>query len=345
MSSASEDKNQYQAELLRNRLTKRYKHLRKWARRLGIDAYRLYDRDIPEIPLLIDLYGDAVSGALYERPYEKEPQEEEVWLAVMKHVIAETLELPLDQIFIKQRKRLRNRDEGSAQYQKIDSKAVIRQVHEGGLTFQVNLSDYLDTGLFLDHRLSRDLIRSEAKGRRVLNLFCYTGSFSVYAAHGGAAQVDSVDLSNTYLDWASINFELNGFKSQFIEPDSYVKQALHPGKNLLIRADVLRFLKEAVQHRLHWELIVLDPPTFSNSKKMTDILDIRRDYKELIELCLALLYPKGLLFFSTNARSFHFEADYFQQRYPGIIIKDITKATVDEDFRERKVRLCYTLVT
>jgi len=190
LSSASEDKNQYQAELLRNRLTKRYKHLRKWARRLGIDAYRLYDRDIPEIPLLIDLYGDAVSGALYERPYEKEPQEEEVWLAVMKHVIAETLELPLDQIFIKQRKRLRNRDEGSAQYQKIDSKAVIRQVHEGGLTFQVNLSDYLDTGLFLDHRLSRDLIRSEAKGRRVLNLFCYTGSFSVYAAHGGAAQVD-----------------------------------------------------------------------------------------------------------------------------------------------------------
>ena len=343
MISASEDKNQYQAALLRNRLIKRYKHLRKWAKRVGVDAYRLYDRDIPEIPLLIDIYGDSVSGALYERPYEKDSAEEEHWLSVMKGVIAETLELPTEQIFIKQRKRLRNRDEGPAQYQKVDSKAIIRQVHEGGLTFQVNLSDYLDTGLFLDHRLSRALVRNEAKGRRVLNLFCYTGSFSVYAAHGGAAQVDSVDLSNTYLDWAKTNFALNGYKSQFIEPEIYAEAPQHIGKNLLIRADALRFLQEAVRKKLNWDLIVLDPPTFSNSKKMTDILDIRRDYRELIDLCLALLNPQGLLLFSTNARSFHFETDYFLEQHPGIVIKDITKATVDEDFRERKVRLCYTL--
>lgn len=342
MTLNSENKNQYQAELLRNRLTKRYKHLRKWAKRVGVDAFRLYDRDIPEIPLLIDVYGDSVSGALYERPYEKESSEEEVWLSTMKRVIAETLELPIEQIFIKQRKRLRNRDAGPAQYQKLDSKAIIRHVHEGGLSFQVNLSDYLDTGLFLDHRLSRALIRSEAKGRRVLNLFCYTGSFSVYAAHGGAAQVDSVDLSNTYLDWANSNFKLNGFKSQHIEPEAYAASPVQIGKNLLIRAEGIRFLQEAVKRKLHWDLIILDPPTFSNSKKMTHILDIRRDYKELIDLCLALLHDKGLLFFSTNARSFRFETDYFLEKYRDIIIKDITKTTVDEDFRNRKVRLCYT---
>jgi len=339
-----EEKTKYQAELLRNRLSKRYRHLRKWAKRVGIDAFRLYDRDIPEIPLVIDLYGDAVSGSLYERPYEKDQEEEEVWLSAMKDVIAETLGIPLDQIFIKQRKRLRNRDEGPAQYQKIDSKTVIRRVHEGGLTFQVNLSDYLDTGLFLDHRLSRAFIRNASKGRRVLNLFCYTGSFSVYAAHGGAAQVDSVDLSNTYLDWAQVNFKLNGFTSDYIAPEVYVKNPQQRGKNLLIRADVLRFLQEAVQRKLRWDLIVLDPPTFSNSKKMTDTLDIRRDYKELIDLCLALLNPHGLLFFSTNARSFHFDAEYFATTYQGIVIKDITRSTVDEDFRDKKVRLCYTLV-
>ncbi|AEJ19744.1 class I SAM-dependent methyltransferase [Gracilinema caldarium] len=343
MFTIQKEKTNYQAELLRNRLTKRYKHLRKWAKRVGVDAYRLYDRDIPEIPLLIDLYGDAVSGALYERPYEKDQQEEAVWLSIMKHVIAETLELSIDQIFIKERKRLRNRAEGPAQYQKIDSKTVIRQVHEGGLTFQVNLSDYLDTGLFLDHRLSRAYIRNESKGRRVLNLFCYTGSFSVYAASGGASQVDSVDLSNTYLDWAHINFKLNGFASDHIAPEDYVKGPQQRGKNLLIRADVLRFLQEAVKRKLHWDLIVLDPPTFSNSKKMADILDIRRDYKELIDLCLTVLNPQGLLLFSTNARSFHFDSEYFVSTYQRIVIKDITRTTVDEDFRDKKVRLCYTL--
>jgi len=289
------------------------------------------------------MYGNAVSGALYERPYEKDPAEEEHWLSVMKGVIADTLEIPGEQIYIKQRKRLRNRDEGPVQYQKVDSKAIIRQVHEGGLTFQVNLSDYLDTGLFLDHRLSRALVRNEAKGRRVLNLFCYTGSFSVYAAHGGATQVDSVDLSNTYLDWAKTNFMLNGFKSQFIEPEAYVEAPEQIGKNLLIRAEVFRFLQEAVRKKLSWDLIVLDPPTFSNSKKMTDILDIRRDYKALIDSCLALLNQKGLLLFSTNARSFHFDTNYFLEKHHGIMIKDITKATVDEDFRDKKVRLCYTL--
>lgn len=343
MDLSLEEKNNYQAELLRNRLAKRYKHLRKWAKRVGTDAYRLYDRDIPEIPLLIDLYGSAVSGALYERPYEKDPAEEELWLETMKQVIAETLELPLDQVFIKQRRRLRQRDEGAVQYQKIDTKAIIRQVHEGGLTFQVNLSDYLDTGLFLDHRKTRSLAREQAKGRRVLNLFCYTGSFSVYAAQGGALQVDSVDLSNTYLDWARINHNLNNIQCQNVDVEAFSSAPYQPHKNLLIRADALRFLREAVKTHITWDLIILDPPTFSNSKKMTEILDIRRDYKELVELCLSLLAKDGILLFSTNARSFRFESEYFNQQYPQISIKDITKATADEDFRDRKVRQCFML--
>lgn len=339
----SSDKNEYQAELLHNRLIKRYRHLRKWANRVHVDAFRLYDRDIPEIPLLIDLYGDAVSGALYERPYEKDPTEEDQWLLSMKEVIAQTLSIPLEHIYIKQRKRLRHRDETDVQYQKIAFQSVTRLVHEGGLTFQVNLSDYLDTGLFLDHRISRSYIREEAKNRRILNLFCYTASFSVYATDGGAIQVDSVDLSNTYLDWAKVNFTLNGFNTLNMDPKKYLEAPLQPQKNVLIRADVLRFLQEAVKSKARWDLIILDPPTFSNSKKMSDTMDIRRDYQKLIDLCLSLLNRGGLLMFSTNARSFIFEQDYFFRNHPGIIIKDMTKSTIDEDFRDRKVRLCYTL--
>jgi len=338
--AAPDAKTAAQAEMLSNRLVKRARHLRKWARRIGTDAFRLYDRDIPEIPLLLDLYGDTISGALFERPYEKDEAEEEAWLQAMTEAISQALSIPKDKVYIKFRRRQR----GSDQYEKFASESVKKEINEGGLRFEINLSDYLDTGLFLDHRSVRAMVRSEARDKRVLNLFCYTGSFSVHAAAGGALEVDSVDLSNTYLDWAERNFKLNGFRTAHIEPESFNRatssgEAPFGGASYrLVRADVLRFLSEAAKHERRWDLIVLDPPTFSNSKKMEGNLDIRRDYEELIKACLAVLDRRGKLYFSTNARSFKLDAELF----PGVHIEDLKGTVVDEDFRDRFLPACYT---
>ena len=323
--------------MLANRLSKRVKHLRKWAKRIGTDSFRIYDRDIPEIPLLIELYGDAAAGALYARPYEKDEAEEERWLRAMTEACSSALGIPAQRIFLKQRKRQR----GSDQYERLADSAVSAVVTEGGLKFAVNLSDYLDTGLFLDHRKTRALVRAEAGGRRVLNLFCYTASFSVYAASGGAAEVDSIDLSNTYLDWAAENFALNGFEAVHSSPQDIAGKKRLPGRFRLIRADALRFLAEAADSGLSWDAIVLDPPTFSNSKKMEGTLDVRRDYRTLVSSCLRVLAPQGILWFSTNARGFSLSPDEF----PQAAVKDIGPATLDEDFRDRASRACYTLRT
>ncbi len=328
------EKDAAQAELLSNRLAKRYRHLKKWAKRIGTDAFRLYDRDIPEIPLLLDLYGDTVSGALYERPYEKDPAAEDRWLLLMRDATARVLGLPPEQIFIKQRRHQR----GTAQYDRLAAQGVYRDVREGGLLFRVNVSDYLDTGLFLDHRLTRGLVRAESSGKRVLNLFSYTGSFSVYAASGGAAEVDSVDLSNTYLDWAALNFKLNGFEPHKSAPEAFSGGAAPAGAYRLVRADAVRFLSEAQRTKRRWDLIILDPPTFSNSKKMAGNLDVRRDFFDLVRSCVALLAPGGRLWFSTNARGFRLDAADF----PGLRIRDQKKETTDEDFHEKSRRSCYT---
>ena len=183
-------KTELQAEMLRNRVHKRFKYLKKWAKRIGTDAFRIYNRDIPEIPLLLDYYGNAVSGALYERPYEKDSKEETRWLTAMRKAISSALEIPESNIFLKERKRQR----GKAQYEKNDKKAFWTEVREGGLRFRVNLSDYIDTGLFLDRRKMRSVIQKEAEGKKILNLYAYTSSFSLYAAKGGATEIDSVDL-------------------------------------------------------------------------------------------------------------------------------------------------------
>jgi 23S rRNA G2069 N7-methylase RlmK/C1962 C5-methylase RlmI len=312
----TDDKTAAQAEMLVNRLTKRYRHLRKWARRIGTDAFRLYDRDIPEIPLVLDLYSDAVAGALYERPYEKDPTEENRWLHAMTEAVSGALDIPRERIFLKQRHRQR----GTAQYEKILDCHEFRDVREGGLCFRVNLSDYLDTGLFPDHRKTRSLVRDAARGKRVLNLFCYTASFSVYAA-AGALSVDSVDMSNTYLDWAKTNFALNGLLAGNTSPWRF------------IRADALRFLEDAAAAGLSWDLIILDPPAFSNSKKMTGTLDLKRDHRTLIKGCLSLLNPGGQLLFSANARSFHLDPADF----PDAAVEDIREKIRDEDFRGKRL--------
>jgi 23S rRNA G2069 N7-methylase RlmK/C1962 C5-methylase RlmI len=312
-----------QALMLGNRLTKRLKHLKKWAGRIGAEAFRLYDKDIPEIPLALDYYGSAVVGSLYKRPYEVDDEEERVWLAAMSQVITDALAIPPERIFL----RMREHQRGKAQYDKLTEQRVTLDTREGGLVFRVNLSDYLDTGLFLDARKARAFVKAAAAGKRVLNLFCYTGAFSVYAASGGAIAVDSVDLSHTYLDWAMLNFRLNGFEARHITS----RHAMDAG----------RFLEEARRRRLVWDFIVLDPPSFSNSKRMQGTFDIRRDHKTLMSQCLALLAPGGSLFFSANARGFRLNPADF----PGLIIQDLSVMLVDEDFRGKKTPPRYLVKT
>jgi 23S rRNA G2069 N7-methylase RlmK/C1962 C5-methylase RlmI len=358
-----EEKTAAQAEMLGNRLLKRSRHLKKWARRNGIEVFRLYDRDIPEIPLVLDYYAGAISGALYERPYEKDEDEEQRWLSAMEEALSAALEIPPARIFLKERKRQR----GTAQYQKQGERKLTLDVWEGGLSFRVNLSDYLDTGLFPDRRKMRGLIRESARGKRVLNLFAYTAAFSVYAAAGGAARVDSVDLSNTYLDWGALNFGLNGFRAERLGPGDFFRAGgpvvpVRPGMGArssggilpggtfrdpggrglspytLIRQDVMAFLDTAAAARLSWDMIILDPPAFSNSKKMSGALDLRRDHRELISRCLALLSPGGKLWFSANPRHFKLNPADF----PGTGIEDMGPLIIDEDFRGRKIPLCFT---
>jgi len=337
--STAADKTAFQAQLLSNRLIKRFRHLSKWAKRTGVGAFRLYDRDIPEIPLLLDYYDGAIAGALYKRPYEKDEEEEERWLAAMKAAIADSLGIAARHIFLKQRQRQR----GAAQYEKSGERRFIKKVSEGGLLFNVNLSDYLDTGLFLNHRLLRAMVRAEASGKRLLNLFSYTGSFSVYAAAGGAIVTDSVDLSNTYLAWAKENFSLNNFGSEIVQQKDFRPR---PG-NKLVRADVFPFLAKAAAGALRWDHIILDPPAFSNSKKMTGNFDLRRDHVELAGRCLGLLAPGGKLWFSINTRYFNATAAELEKKLAqyakGVRVTGLGNKTIDEDFKGRKIPASYII--
>jgi len=336
----NENKTTDQAELLFNRLSKRYRHLKKWARRLGINSFRLYDRDIPEIPLVLDLYDDAVSGALYKRPYEKDDDEEKKWLLAMKESTARSLDIRAGNIFIKVRQRMRSRQDTGTQYGRMSAQNFFREAKEGDLAFRVNLSDYLDTGLFLDARKKRALIRRESAGKKVLNLFAYTSTLSVAAASGGARQVDSVDLSKTYLDWGKANFALNGMEARYDGGrDNYPAGPDRSPVGIaysLIRSDVIRFITHAAGKKLRWDLIILDPPSFSNSKKMSGVLDLRRDHRELIRNCLPLLSPGGTLWFSSNKKGLALDS----ADYPGYDLKDISSELIDEDFRGKRNPLC-----
>jgi 23S rRNA (cytosine1962-C5)-methyltransferase len=248
-------------------------------------------------------------------------EQHQLWLKESMDCIAEVLGVAHEQIFLRERKKMSHRD---SQYEKLDSREHIFTVAENGLQFQVNLTDYLDTGLFLDHRLTRQRVREEAIGKEVLNLFCYTGSFSVYAAAGGAARVTSVDLSNTYLQWAGENLRLNGFSDKEKFP--------------LVQADVKAWLKTLRPRQ--YDLVIMDPPTFSNSKKMKDFLDIQRDHVELIKDVLWAMKPGGTLYFSTNFTRFQLD----REAIPAADIKDITAATTPFDFEGKLKRWCYRLI-
>ena len=303
-----------------NRLRKMARHYDKWARRQELDAYRIYDADLDEYPITVDRYGEQLYVSVYHRRGERWTEDD--WqdrkLAYLD-VITETLGMSADNVFFK----LRKRQSGKEQYEKLSIVSREFTVVENGLGFIVNLTDYLDTGLFLDHRQLRMMVAQEAREKVVLNLFSYTCSFSVYAAAAGAKRVDSVDLSNTYLDWGRRNLALN---------------EIEPGSHRFIKADVLQWLRERTN--ANYDLIVLDPPTFSNSKMMKDVLDTQRDHVELINHCLRLLKPSGTLYFSTNYRKFKLDEAGIEGAET---VKEITKQTLPPDFRKRNLHRAWRL--
>ncbi len=306
--------------MFRNRLEKVYRHLGKQAKRMGITCYRLYDHDLPEFPFCIEIYEQNIYVAEYKRRHGMGEDEHDEWMKQSIVVICEILKVSDKNIFLKLRQKKPGR---LGQYQKTVGKQSEFVVKENELKFIVNLSDYLDTGLFLDHRVTREKVRVEARGKRVLNLFSYTGSFSVYAAAGDANEIVTVDLSKTYLGWAQRNMKLNEFTDL--------------SKYKFIHADVLQYLHTIPEN--YFDLVILDPPTFSNSKRMEDILDIQRDHVELINDCLRVIKTGGKIYFSTNFKRFVLDTASIQSS----LIKDITKQTTPFDFEGRINRVCYLI--
>jgi len=318
------------AEMLANRLRKNQKALNRWLRAEGIDCYRLYDADLPEYAVAVDSYLAALPGGEprriahvqeYAPPAKVDPRDARRRLREALGVIAEVLELDERDLFFK----VRRQQKGSAQYQPLGASGRFFEVREDGLRLLVNFEDYLDTGLFLDHRDTRRLLGRLAAGRRFLNLFGYTGSASVHAAHGGARSTTTVDMSRTYIDWARRNLALNGFSGRDHE---------------LIQVDCLDWLANARAYRGRFGLIFLDPPTFSTSKRMQGTFDVQRDHVDLLRAALALLAPDGDLIFSNNLRRFRLDA----QALSDLDIRDIGPETIPRDFaRSPNIHHCWRI--
>jgi 23S rRNA (guanine2445-N2)-methyltransferase / 23S rRNA (guanine2069-N7)-methyltransferase len=317
------------AEMLANRLRKNLRHLGRWARREGVDCWRLYDADLPEYALAVDLYhgeeGRWVVLQEYAPPRTVDPERAEARLRDALAVIPQVLDLPPERLFLKRRQR----QKGTSQYEKQADSGEFFAVREGPARLLVNFRDYLDTGLFLDHRITRARLRELAAGRRFLNLFAYTGAATVHAALGGAAATTTVDLSNTYLDWARRNLELNGFTG---------------GGHEFIQADCLEWLAREAGYppgrRRCYGLIFLDPPTFSTSKRMEGTFDVQRDHVGLIRQAAALLEPDGVLIFSSNFRRFRLD----EPALAGLAATDICAATIAEDFaRNPRIHRCWEI--
>lgn len=303
-----------------NFLKKKRASLWPWARQNGISSFRLYDRDMPDVPFVVDEYDKHLHISQIIRPKSDDEVLQDLWTTTIADAAGRAIGIPRERVFIKTRKNQKNH----SQYEKFGAANYSMKVEEYGLQFEINLSDYLDTGLFLDHRDTRAMVRGLAGGARVLNLFSYTGSFSVYAAAGGAASTLSVDLSNTYTAWAERNLAINGFRSK-----------LHT----CIAQDVFEFLADAIAKKQQYDIIVLDPPTFSNSKKMQNTLDVQRDHPLLINQCLRILSKKGIIVFSNNLRTFKLNEHGLNTSY----VDDITFKSTPEDFKKRKPHVCYVL--
>lgn len=313
------------ARMFANRLEKNLKRLRNWADRSGVTCYRLYDADMPEYAFAIDVYQTLGPEEtwLYAQEYAPPAEIEEEAVRRRRGEALSALPGVIGTAPEHIKLRTRRRTPRGEQYAKVAEQGTFHTVLEGGLRFLVNFEDYLDTGLFLDHRMTRARLREAAAGRRFLNLFAYTGTATVYAAAGGAAATTSVDLSRTYLDWARRNLALNGVGSRTHE---------------FIQADCLEWLRDDARRNERYELIFLDPPTFSNSKRMQGVLDVERDHQALIDTCMGLLAPGGLLVFSTNAQRFKLDPA-LAERYA---IRDISAATLPRDFeRNPRIHRCF----
>jgi 23S rRNA (guanine2445-N2)-methyltransferase / 23S rRNA (guanine2069-N7)-methyltransferase len=304
------------AQMFANRVQKNHKRLQKWLKQTQTGCYRVYDADMPEYSVAIDVYGDWVHVAEYAPPSSVNPEAAEQRLREVLSAIPVALGVSPQKIALKQRARQR----GKTQYQKVDQRAQFIEVREGNARLLVNLTDYLDTGLFLDHRPVRLKIAELAKGKRFLNLFCYTATASVQAAIGGALSTTSVDLSQTYLDWARRNFALNG---------------LSEARNHCVHADCRTWLADCQQQ---FDLILLDPPTFSNSKRMDDTLDIQRDQVDLIHQAMRVLTQDGLLIFSNNRK--RFELDPVVSEI--FAVENVSRWSLDPDFeRSPDIHQCW----
>jgi len=308
-------------EMFANRFKKNLKHMAKWAKKNDIDCYRVYDADLPDYAVAIDLYGDAVHVQEYAPPKQIDPEKAIQRLKGVMHVLPLLLDIPAPKVVLK----LRQKQRGHQQYEAQGAQKQRFKVTESGLQFLVNLTDYLDTGLFIDHRITRQKVASLAAGRDFLNLFAYTGSASVYAARGGAKTTATLDMSNTYLNWAEDNMALNGFKGD---------------AHRYIRANCLEWLQAAQQEKQRYGLIFLDPPTFSNSSRMEGVFDIQRDHVALIQMAAALLTEDGQLIFSTNRRDFKMDATALS----ALELKDIRHETLPLDFkRNAKIHACWLI--
>ncbi|WP_075086130.1 bifunctional 23S rRNA (guanine(2069)-N(7))-methyltransferase RlmK/23S rRNA (guanine(2445)-N(2))-methyltransferase RlmL [Mariniblastus fucicola] len=312
-------KDHEQADLFRSRLVKRARHLRRWPTKRGITCFRLYERDIPEIPLVVDRYENHLHITEYERPHERDLGRHASWLELMRTTAAEALGIDPENAHLK------SRNHDSRQYEKVDNQQGRIEVQEAGLTFLVNLTDYVDTGLFLDHRTTRLMVHSEANGTRFLNLFAYTGSFTVFAADADADSTVTVDLSKNYLQWAEDNLKAN---------------KLAGPEHKFVAMDCMEYLKRCVSKKKKFDLIVVDPPTYSNSKRTDDDWDVQQRHVEMLNMIAQILTPGGVVFFSTNFRRFKFQEELlvgFNE------ILEISKQTVPDDFRNKRIHRCWRM--
>jgi 23S rRNA (guanine2445-N2)-methyltransferase / 23S rRNA (guanine2069-N7)-methyltransferase len=308
-----------QAQMFANRLKKNLKNYSRWVKQNNIECYRLYDADIPEYSVAVDIYKEWVHVQEYVAPKSIDKVKAFERLKDVLAVIPDALGVDPLRVVLKQRQR----QSGKKQYEKQSNAKHFIEVNEHGCRLRVNLHDYLDTGLFLDHRPVRRQIQQQAEGKDFLNLFCYTASASVHAAVGGAKTTTSVDMSATYLQWAMKNMSLNGYT--------------HKGHNF-VQSDCVQWLRK--QRRPAYDLIFMDPPTFSNSKRMSDVMDVQRDHVDLIRLAMRLLRPDGVLIFSNNYRKFKIDRELLS----GYEIKEITDQTLDPDFkRNSKIHVCYEI--
>jgi len=306
------------AEMFANRVRKNLKWIGTWAEKNGISCYRLYDADMPEYAVAIDIYDKWVQVQEYEAPKSIDEAKADMRLKEVMEVLPHILQIPSNRLFLKVRKR----QKGASQYPKFDDQRRFHQVREGNCLFLVNFTDYLDTGLFLDHRLTRFMIQDMSKGKSFLNLFGYTGAATVHAAKGGAISTTTVDMSKTYLEWAKKNLALNDFTSPNHE---------------FIQADCLEWL---ASERRRFNLIFLDPPTFSNSKRMDGTLDIQRDHVEVLRMTAKLLNRDGILIFSNNDRKFKMDTESLS----GLSCEDITQKTIPRDFeRNPRIHNCWKI--